>query len=107
MPTKEVVEATTYRIFRTGDQRHRHYQINKEIMGVKVDDYWVQLLGRGQCNCSCPGFRAQTYAPMDHKHVKLAEDFSQRGEPPGAKYKIHGTGLKARIEYLGSKGTLN
>ena len=83
----------------------RKFQINKLVMGVKTDDYWVSLLGRDRFDCSCPGFAMQKYPPIEHKHVKLALDFWERGEPENAQYMIHGTGANAQIEYLGQKLT--
>ena len=100
MTTSEVAETVTYTVFRTGDMRHRHYQINKMVMGVKVDDYWVQLSSRDSVSCSCPGFRRQNFPPMEHKHIKLAQNYSERGEPIKAEYRIHGAGANAIIEVV-------
>ena len=97
---KETLDATTYTIFRTGSPQKRHYQITKEIMGVEMDSYWVQLRGRGDVYCNCPGFERQKFPKMEHKHVKIAEDYSARGEPEGARYKIHGAGAQNTIEVL-------
>jgi len=103
-PTKaELIEMTTYTIFRTGSAMQRHYQINKMVMGVAVDEYWVQLMGRDTVYCNCPGFQRQRFPKMEHKHIKIAQDFSVRGEPKDALYKIHGTGATTTIEYLGAK----
>lgn len=94
----------TYSIWRTGSARQRHYQINKLTIGVDTGDkYWVQLNGRDKFWCDCPGFRRQKFPAIDHKHVKIAMDFHDRGEPAKALYKIHGTGVHAKIEYLGAK----
>jgi hypothetical protein len=98
--SKEKLEATTYTIFRTGSAHQRHYQINKVIMGVVVDEYWVQLKGSKECYCNCPGFQRQRYPKMEHKHVKMALDFSERCEPEDACYFIEGTGAEANIIYL-------
>ncbi len=100
---EETRDATCYTIFRTGNSKLRHYQINKEIMGVDVDKYWVQLKGSKECWCDCPGFKRQKFPKMEHKHVKIAMDFSLRGEPTGAHYTITGTGAKTTVEYLGTR----
>ncbi len=100
MTKEERLEATTYTIFRTGSDRQRHYQIDKCIMGVSIEKYWVQLKGREGFWCDCPGFRRQNFPKIEHKHVKIAMDFSQRGEPRDAEYRIHGTGAKTEIEVL-------
>ena len=100
---QEKLEATTYTIFRTGDQRQRHYQINKVICGMVIDTYWVQLKGARECYCDCMGFRRQNFPKMEHKHVKIAIDYSARGEPKDAKYTIEGTGHSATVTYLGAK----
>lgn len=97
------IEMTTYTIWRTGSSRKKHYQLNKLVCGVEVEKYWVQLDGRGRFWCDCPGFRRQKFPAIDHKHVKIAVDFSERGEPLKALYKIHGTGATSEIEYLGEK----
>ena len=102
-PTQaELIDMTRYTIFRTGSKVQRYYQIDKLIMGVKTDDYWVQLRGN-KVYCNCPGFNRQSFPAIDHKHVKLAQDFFDRGEPVGAHYRIHGTGAKAQIEFLGAE----
>jgi hypothetical protein len=101
MNKKEIEEATTYHIFRTGNNHQRHYQIDKLVMGVKVENYWVQLKGSKECYCDCPGFRRQSFAKMEHKHIKMAIDFSERGEPKDAEYRIVGTGAKSIIKYVG------
>jgi len=93
----------TYSIWRTGSKRTRTYQVNKLTIGVEVENYWVELKGRQQFYCNCPGFRRQSYPAIDHKHIKIAMDFSDRGEPQHALYKIIGTGGKTTIEYLGDK----
>jgi hypothetical protein len=103
MTTKEALEATRYTIFRTGVPTKRHYQVVKLICGVETDTYWVQLNGRGKCYCNCPGFGRQNFPPMEHKHVKIALDYYERGEPEGALYFIEGTGAKTTIQYLGTK----
>ncbi len=103
-PTKaELIEMTTYSIWRTGNQCQRHYQLNKMVMGVVTEQYWVQLKGSSTVYCNCPGFQRQQFPKIEHKHVKIAQDFSDRGEPNKALYKIHGTGEKNTIEYLGAK----
>ena len=99
---EEEREMVTYSIFRTGATRKRTYQINKLVIGVVVDNYWVELKGRGQFYCGCLGFRRQSYPAIDHKHIKIAMDFSERGEPINALYKIEGTGGNTTIEYLGA-----
>jgi len=96
----EKLEATRYTIWRTGNAHQRHYQINKIIMGVTVDRYWVQLKGSKECYCDCMGFRRQNFPHMEHKHVKVAMDFHDRGEPKDAEYRIHGTGSKTEVEFL-------
>ena len=98
---EEKLNATTYTIIRTGARYIRHYQIDKMIMGVSVDKYWVHLKGRDEVWCDCPGFRRQTFPKMEHKHVKIAQDFNRRNEPIGVTYKIIGTGAKTEIVYLG------
>ena len=100
---QEKLDATTYTIFRTGSMHKRHYQINKVIMGVEVDKYWVQLNSRDSVWCDCPGFRRQTFPKMEHKHVKIAVDFSERDEPIDAVYRIFGTGAKAQIQFIKPK----
>lgn len=99
---EETREATVYTIFRTGNRHIRHYQINKVIMGVEVDKYWVHLKGRDEVWCDCPGFRRQSFPKMEHKHVKIAQDFNKRGEPDGAQYNIVGTGANTTIIFLSS-----
>ena len=100
MVNKYALEATTYTIFRTGSDRLRHYQINKCVMGVEIDKYWVQLKGSRQVYCDCMGFQRQQFPKIEHKHVKIALNFSERGEPRGAEYRIHGTGAKAQLEVI-------
>lgn len=95
----ELIEMTTYTIWRTGDKCRRHYQLNKMVMGVVVDEYWVELKHR-TVYCNCPGFQRQQFPKIEHKHVKIAQDFHDRGEPMDAIYKIHGTGAKATIERI-------
>ncbi len=103
VPTRaELIEMTTYTIWRTGTSMQRHYQINKLVIGVVMDNYWVQLKSR-EVYCNCPGFQRQNFPKIEHKHVKIAQDFHDRGEPANALYKIHGTGAKNTIEYLGAK----
>lgn len=99
----EQIEMTTYSIWRTGGPRIRRYQVNKRIAHVDTGErYWVELKGRDEFYCDCPGFRIQTFPKVEHKHVKIAMDFNERGEPDKALYKIHGTGAKTEIEYLGT-----
>jgi hypothetical protein len=93
---EELLDATMYEIFRTGSKSHKHYQINKVRLGVTLDQYWVVLKAK-EVQCSCPGFRIQKYPAIDHKHVKLAQDYWDRGEPEGLLYKIEGTGSQALI----------
>ena len=97
---EEIIGATTYTIFRTGSRNKRHYQVDKMVMGVKLDTYWVQLNGRDEVYCDCPGFRRQGFAKIEHKHIKIAVDFSYRNEPANAIYKIEGTGAKAQIHFI-------
>ncbi len=100
-PTKaELIEMTTYSIWRTGSRYQRHYQINKLVMGVEVESYWTQLKGNSSVYCNCPGFQRQSFPKIDHKHVKIAQDFHDRGEPADALYKIHGTGGTTTLEVL-------
>lgn len=95
----ELIAMTTYTIFRTGNAQQRYYQVNKMRLGVRLDEYWVQLRGNNVF-CNCPGFRRQNFPKIDHKHVKIAQDFSDRGEPVDAEYKIVGTGAEAQIEVI-------
>ena len=103
MTKEEIAEAAYYTIFRTGNSNKRHYQVNKMIMGVEQEKYWVQLNGRDSCFCDCPGFRRQSFAKMEHKHIKIALDYSARGEPKDATYRITGTGVKAQIRYIDTR----
>ena len=93
-------EEATYTIFRTGMARLRQYQVEKRIMGVKIEEYWVQLKGHKEVHCTCPGFARQRFPKIEHKHVKLAMDFYERNEPKNAEYRIHGTGANTEIEVL-------
>lgn len=97
---KEKAEATTYQIVRTGNKYQRHYRIEKYIMGVYVEAFNVRLKGMKEIFCDCPGFHIQKFPKIEHKHVKIAQDFHKRGEPANATYKIHGAGAVASIEYL-------
>ena len=97
MEPKQEPEEFTYTIFRTGMKHQRHYQVEKRFMGVIVDAYMVQLNGRGKFECTCPGFYRQNFPKVEHKHVQIAIDFSEAGEPNNLEYRIQGTGAKAQI----------
>lgn len=100
-PTKdEVLSYTTYTIFRTGVKTRHTYQLTKMVMGVELEEYWVELKNDGGVFCNCPGFLRQKFPAKEHKHVKIALDYRERGEPEDALYRIHGTGANAKIERI-------
>lgn len=74
--------------------RDNYFTITKTLRGAFCEEYQVQLTERidDEGNrivwCNCPGFLMQKYAKVDHKHVKLAIDFVDRGEMPNAVYKL-------------------
>lgn len=93
-------EEFTYTIWRTGTAQKRTYQINKCFMGQPMDNFWVELKGSREVFCNCQGFARQRFPKIEHKHVKIAMDFAERGEPENAEYRIHGTGAKTEIEVV-------
>jgi hypothetical protein len=99
---EEAREAAVYSIWRTGNKHRRVYQINKMMLDIMLDQYWVELRGHKKVHCDCMGFQRQSFPAIEHKHIKIAMDFAERGEPVNAKYRIHGTGAKTEIEYLGA-----
>ena len=105
MTNKDAEEATTYRIQQWGNNS---YQIDKLVIGVEVEQYQLTIKSEGRATldlwCNCPGFRIQQFPKIEHKHIKIALDYQERGEPSWAEYKLHGTGKKATIEFIGSSG---
>ena len=94
-------DATRYTVHRALKSKTLMYQVNKEICGVSVEHYWVSIKSR-EVYCDCAGFRIQKYPKIEHKHVKIVQDWKDRGEPEGAQYTIKGTGAAAEIIYLGA-----
>lgn len=101
MPKNDLSGITRYTIFRTMNTSkvRRIYQIDKRIFDEVMDSYLVEIKPGGVF-CSCPGFLRQKYPAREHKHVRVALDFIERGEPEGAEYKLKGTGINTEIEVI-------
>ncbi len=102
MNDDEKRECITYRIRKDFGPKSNVYSIGKIICEIEVDCYHVTLGTPDALWCDCPGFRRQTYDKQQHKHVVLAFDFRERGEPEGAVYTIEGTGRTAKVIFLRS-----
>lgn len=89
-------EEYVYRIKRVGGPHERKYRIDKTILDIHAETYYVRLKGNS-VECSCPGFARQKYPAIDHKHVQIAQDFHEVGEPNNAEYRIDGVGANATI----------
>ncbi len=101
MTKDEVIEATVYRIKGFG---RNTYQIDKLIAGVEAEQYHLDIKdaegGGLSLWCDCPGFRIQQFPKIEHKHIKIALDYRERGEPSWAEYRMTGTGAKAVIRFM-------
>lgn len=103
---EELAESAVYKIQRIMQKARGadRYQIDKCLMDISVEKYWVVIERTGKVFCDCPGFLRQRFPDREHKHVKIALDYRERGEPEDAKYRIYGAGANNTIEYIQQGG---
>ena len=98
---EELIRSHVYVIERDFGKHSNTFRLSKRLMTVEVDNYHVTLGDVPSKHwCTCPGMARQQFPREEHKHVKIAVDFVDRGLEM-ASYRLEGTGRAAEIVFIG------